>query len=169
MSVSSAPLIWRLGLFAALWFILCSGELRSWPFGLPTVILATWLNLQLAGPAESPAIRPLVLLGFIPFFVGKSILSGVDVLRRVVHPRLPINPGLVTCPLTIDHPAGRIFLANSITLLPGTISARLKDSHLIVHTLDKGLAVTTIVADLERRIASLYQPHSVTKSDRGVL
>ena len=111
--------------------------------------------MQLASPQEN-TLRILVLVRYLPFFLYKSFVSGVDVMFRVLHPRLPIDPGLVDFPLTIPHQAGRIFLANSISLLPGTLSVRLNDQFLIIHVLDKGLPVLTTIQDLERRVAALY-------------
>ena len=168
MSVHLPALAWRLGLFGVIWLTLCGGEFGSWPFGLPAVILATWFDLQLAGGDQPRALRPLVLLRFLPFFFGKSILGGLDVMARVLNPRLAIDPGLVEFPLTIPHGRGRIFLANCITLLPGTLSARLADDHIIVHTLDKGLPVLATIQDLERRIASLYEPCPGKDTGRGL-
>lgn len=168
MSIYPPALAWRLGLFSALWLILCGGELRSWPFGLPTVILATWFSLQLADGGQPWALRPLILMRFLPFFFYKSILGGVDVMARVLNPRLPLNPGLIEFPLTIPRGGGRVFLANCITLLPGTLSARLADDRIIVHTLDKGLPVVATIQDLERRITLLYKPCPTNDRGRGL-
>lgn len=157
MSVHPPALAWRLGLLAILWLIFCGGDLGSWPFGLPAILLATGLHLKLAG-GQSPRLRPLILARFVPFFVVRSLVSGIDVMVRVFHPRLPIDPALVEYPLSIDHDSGRILLANCITLLPGTISARLSQDAIVVHTLDKGLPIVATIYDLEERIKKLYGP-----------
>lgn len=151
----AAALAWRLVFFTILWLILCGGRLDSWPFGLPAVSLAAWLHLRLAARQES-GLRPLLLLWFIPFFFTKSLASGLDVMVRVFHPRLPIDPALLEYPFTIRHQGGRILLANCITLLPGTISAQLVHDTIIVHTLDQGLPVLATIRDLEEQIAKLY-------------
>jgi multicomponent Na+:H+ antiporter subunit E len=151
----AAALAWRLALFTTLWLILCGGRLESWPFGLPAVSLAAWLHLRLAAGRQS-GLRPLMLLWFLPFFFTKSLGSGLDVMVRVFHPRLPIDPALLVYPFTLRHQGCRILLANCITLLPGTISAQLVDDAIIVHTLDKGLPVLATIRDLEERIAKLY-------------
>ncbi len=147
---------WRLILFTLVWLVLCGGGLVHWLFGLPTIILATWLSLQLA-ETRSSSIRLSILLRFIPFFIVKSIASGFDVMVRVLHPNLPINPGIIDYPLALDHQRARIFLANSITLLPGTITADLNDQRLLVHTLDTSNAVQDSICHLEARVAELYK------------
>lgn len=138
MSGHGAAIVWRVGIFTCLWLIFCGGKLDSLLVGLPVIIVATWPHLFLA-EHEGPRIRPLMLVRFVPFFWLRSLASAVDVMVRVCHPRLLIDPGLIEYPLAIAHESGRILLANCITLLPGTISARLTQDVIIVHTLDKGL------------------------------
>lgn len=157
MSVHPSALAWRLGFFAILWLLFCGGELGSWPFGLPAILLATGLHHKLAR-GQGRRLRPLMLARFVPFFVVRSLASGIDVMVRVFHPRLPIDPALVEYPLSINHDSGRILLANCITLLPGTISARLSQDAIVVHTLDKGLPIVATIHDLEERIKKLYGP-----------
>ncbi len=156
MSVHSLALAWRLVFFTALWFIFCRGELGSWPFGLPAIIAATWLHLQLGGN-QAISLHPFRLALFVPFFMVKSLVSAVDVMVRVFHPRLPLDPALIEYPLSIDHESGQVLLVNCITLLPGTLSARLMPESILVHTLDKGLPVMATIKDLEARIKKLYR------------
>ena len=44
-------------------------------------------------------------------------------------------------PEGIDSDTGRVFLANCITLTPGTITGSLKDGEYLVHCLDREMAV----------------------------
>jgi multicomponent Na+:H+ antiporter subunit E len=124
---------------------------------VPTVIGATWLSFQL-GSDQERSFRPLMLIRFIAFFLVRSVNSAVDVMMRVFDPRLPIDPALIEYPPSIEHDGGRILLANCITLLPGTISARLVQGVIIVHTLDKNLPIMASVAELEERVKTLYDP-----------
>ena len=102
-------------------------------------------------------LKPVVLLRYLPLFVWKSIASGFDVMVRVLNPRLPIHPGLVHYPLSLTHEGARVLLANCITMLPGTISAQLKDDQLIVHTLDTTLPVHATIDRFERKIATIFR------------
>lgn len=155
-SRSPAAIAWRFVLFGALWLFLSGADIRGWPFGLAATLAAVWLHLHLAG-ADPRGLRPLAVVRFIPYFVGLSILSGIDVMKRVLHPALPIDPALIDFPLRIDHEGGRVLLADCVSLLPGTISARLDPEVLLIHTLDKGLPVLATVRDLEKRIEKLYR------------
>ncbi len=154
-SCCPAAIVWRFVLFGVLWLFLSGADIRGWPFGVAATLAAVWLHLRLAG-ADQRRLRPLAVVRFIPYFVGLSILSGIDVMKRVLHPALPIDPALIDFPLHIDHEGGRVLLADCVSLLPGTISARLDPEVLLIHTLDKGLPVLSTVRDLERRIEELY-------------
>ncbi|MFN2366581.1 MAG: Na+/H+ antiporter subunit E [Desulfurivibrionaceae bacterium] len=153
---SPAAIAWRFVLFGALWLFLSGADISGWPFGLAATLAAVWLHLHLA-TNDPRRLRPLTVILFIPYFIGLSILSGVDVMKRVLHPALPIDPALIDFPLRIDHEGGRVLLADCVSLLPGTISARLDREVLLIHTLDKGLPVLSNVRDLERRIEKLYR------------
>lgn len=154
-SSSPAAIAWRFVLFGVLWLFLSGADIRAWPFGLAATLAAVWLHLGLTA-GGSGRLRPLAVVRFLPYFAGLSILSGVDVMRRVLHPALPIDPALIDFPMHIGHEGGRVLLADCVSLLPGTISARLGRDILLIHTLDKGLPVLTNVRDLERRIEKLY-------------
>lgn len=157
-----AAVVWRLALFGCLWLFLSGGNMASWPFGLGTTLLATWLHMRLSA-RQTRRLRLAAIIRFVPYFIGLSFLSGVDVMRRVLHPRLPIDPALVDYPFIISHKGGRILLANCVSLLPGTISAQFQPDTLLIHSLDKRLPVVETVRDLERRIAALYsEPPAAT-------
>lgn len=61
------------------------------------------------------------------------IVANFDVLYRVVHPNLPIRPGIVKVKTTLKSDEGKAFLANSITLTPGTLTIDIIDDWLYVH------------------------------------
>jgi multicomponent Na+:H+ antiporter subunit E len=59
---------------------------------------------------------------YIPVFLYECIKANIDVAYRVMHPALPINPGIVKVKTNLKTDTGLTFLANSITLTPGTMS-----------------------------------------------
>ncbi|MFH1221227.1 MAG: Na+/H+ antiporter subunit E [Candidatus Eisenbacteria bacterium] len=73
-------------------------------------------------------------LVYIPTFLWAMIHANLDVVYRVIHPDLPIRPGIVKIKTSLKSNAGRTMLANSITLTPGTITVDLTDDgYLYVH------------------------------------
>ncbi len=61
------------------------------------------------------------------------VVANFDVLYRVVHPNLPIRPGIVKVKTTLKTDEAKTFLANSITLTPGTLTVDVIDDWLYVH------------------------------------
>lgn len=61
------------------------------------------------------------------------VVANFDVLYRVVHPNLPIRPGIVKVKTTLKTDEAKTFLANSITLTPGTLTIDVIDDWLYVH------------------------------------
>jgi multicomponent Na+:H+ antiporter subunit E len=55
-------------------------------------------------------------------FVKELWKANVDVAKRALSPKLPINPGIVKVPVEMESEYGLAMLANSITLTPGTIT-----------------------------------------------
>jgi len=58
---------------------------------------------------------------FIPVFLWECLKANIDVAYRVGHPDLPISPGIVKIKTNLKSDTGLTFLANSITLTPGTM------------------------------------------------
>lgn len=61
-------------------------------------------------------------LYYIPIFLWECIKANIDVAYRVSHPDVPLNPGIVKVKTTLISDTALTFLANSITLTPGTLS-----------------------------------------------
>jgi multicomponent Na+:H+ antiporter subunit E len=55
----------------------------------------------------------------------------------VLHPALPIHPGIVKVRTRLKSDSGRTMLANCITLTPGTLTVDVsEDGHLYIHWID---------------------------------
>lgn len=81
-------------------------------------------------------IQPARYFWFIIYlfvFTWEVLKANFDVAYRVIHPALPIKPGIVKVKLGIRSGIARAMLANSITMTPGTISVDIVDDHIYVH------------------------------------
>lgn len=70
---------------------------------------------------------------YVFIFTWECIKANLDVAYRVLHPALPVKPGIVRVPLHLKSEMARAMLANSITMTPGTISVDIVDDVLYVH------------------------------------
>ncbi|MFH1407197.1 MAG: Na+/H+ antiporter subunit E, partial [Candidatus Omnitrophota bacterium] len=73
-----------------------------------------------------------------PMFLWECLKANIDVALRVLHPKLPINPGIVKVKTTLKSDTGLTFLANSITLTPGTLCVDIdsREGILYIHWID---------------------------------
>ncbi|KPK96417.1 hypothetical protein AMJ80_00075 [bacterium SM23_31] len=88
------------------------------------------------------------LLVYIPYFLYCVFKANLDVLYRVLHPDLPINPGIVKVRTALTTDLAKTFLANSITLTPGTLTVDIEGEYLYIHwinVLAKDIEGATII------------------------
>ena len=72
-------------------------------------------------------------IGYVFYFLWQLVRANLDVAFRVLHPKLPIEPGIVRVETVLKTRLGRLLLANSITLTPGTITMEADGPDFYVH------------------------------------
>lgn len=95
------------------------------------------------------------MITYLFVFLVAVVRSNLDVALRVLAPTLPINPGIVRVKTRLTSRLGRLLLANSITLTPGTISVAIHGDEIFVHWInvsssDVEESTRKIVSDFER-------------------
>jgi len=126
-----------------LWFLVWG--LLSWPLDIRETAIGAFAALfilfmtadmfqKTPHPSRSP-IRYLWFLYYIAVFIWECLKANIDVAYRVLHPDLPIRPGTLRIKTSLRSDAGLTFLANSVTLTPGTTSVDVdaKNGILYVH------------------------------------
>jgi multicomponent Na+:H+ antiporter subunit E len=140
---------------AALWWVIAGGVPASWIIGGPAVLAAAWAVGRL-GTGAGVRLSMAGLLRFLPFFVWESLRAGVDVALRTLAPRPRVEPGFLRYQTRLCEPAARVFLANCINLLPGTLAAELEADWLTVHTLSTEANNEAELRRLELAVARLF-------------
>ena len=147
----------RGALFAALWWVLAGGRADSWGVGGVSVILALAASLVLLPPAKG-RFSPLGLAAFVGFFLVQSVKGGIQVAAMALRPRLDLAPAMLDLPLALPPGLARILLANTLTLLPGTLSVRIEGDRLRLHVLDRRLPIVEELRAAEAAIARIRGP-----------
>ncbi len=80
----------------------------------------------------SPKVIFYYLL-YLGVFLIELAKANLNVMRLVFSPRIEIHPGIVEIKTELKSPIGRLALANSITLTPGTLVVDIKDDSLFIH------------------------------------
>jgi multicomponent Na+:H+ antiporter subunit E len=152
---------WFLCLIAALglWMLLF-WSLDPWVIGTG-VFFALIVGVVLGDiyPDGLPrALNPLrwfYFLIYVPYFLYFCIRANLDVALRVVHPDVPIQPGIVKVRTTLTSDMARTFLANSITLTPGTLTMDIDGQDLYIHWIN---IHTEDVAKRTAEICGRFEP-----------
>jgi multicomponent Na+:H+ antiporter subunit E len=108
----------------------------------------------------SPKVIIYYLMYFAVFLVELT-KANLNVMRLVFSPRIDIEPGIVEIKTSLKSPIGRLALANSITLTPGTLVVDIKDDSLFIHWInvsatDPVAATEEISARFERYLKVIY-------------
>jgi len=108
--------------------------------------------------------RYLWFIIYVFVFTWECIKSNLDVAYRVINPRLPINPGIVKVKTMLKTETGLTFLANFITLTPGTLSVDVdaEGGYLYIHWIDVKSqnveeASRIIVSKFERILKEVFE------------
>ncbi len=70
---------------------------------------------------------------YIPYLLWYILIANFDVAYRVLNPAMPIRPGIVKIKTCLETEMGKTFLANSITLTPGTLTVDIIGQDLYIH------------------------------------
>jgi len=70
---------------------------------------------------------------YVVVLLWEIMKANLDVAYRVVHPRMPIKPGVVVIKTALTSDIAKMILANSITLTPGTFTLDVVGDRLLIH------------------------------------
>ena len=91
-------------------------------------------------------------LGYFVWLVGQILASAWATVRLIWSPWLEVEPVLKGFRSRLKTESGRVMLADSITLTPGTITIAVQEDRLLVHCLDQSLAEGLEDSEMERRL-----------------
>ena len=110
-----------------------------WQDLLVGVIIALIADLMLGDIYPVNAVKVLNPVRFFWFvvygikFLGYVVKANFDVAYRVLNLNMPIRPGIVKVRTRLKTDMARTFLANSITLTPGTLTVDCVGDHMYIH------------------------------------
>ncbi len=159
---------WRRFLATALALSLIWGALTGFRsdaliFGLPAVLAGAGLVFLLPS-RPGWRLSPRGALTFVLWFAAQTVRGAVDVALRAFSPAMPLRPGFRRYPIALPQGAPRVMFLNTITLLPGTLSAEIAGDQVIVHMLDTSADLNADLGALETRIAALFALNRPTET-----
>lgn len=142
--------------YAALWWAVTENSARAWPIGVIFVGLAVLASIRMH-PVQSRYFSFAGTLRFTLYFVFHSVKGGMQVARIALRPQMKLDPDVLEIPLRLQDEQARIVLATAMTLMPGTLSADLRESTLLLHVLDRKLPANREVRRLESHVARMLR------------
>jgi multicomponent Na+:H+ antiporter subunit E len=128
----------RFAFYFLLWLAVSGVNPMDLPVGLAAAGAATWVCLKLLPPSGA-RLQLGASLAFALDFLRLSLVSGLDVARRALRPRLDLHPGFVAAPLQLRPGVARDAFLALASLLPGTLPTGFDASEpqtLLIHGLD---------------------------------
>lgn len=84
--------------------------------------------------------RSVLFLYYIGVLIVEIVKANTQVMRLILTDREVVEPVIVAHETRLKTDLGRVILANSITLTPGTITISLEGDRLLIHCLDRTMA-----------------------------
>ena len=84
--------------------------------------------------------KSFLFVWYVFLLIKEIVKANFAVIRMILSQREEIQPKLVNFHSDLRTTTGKVFLANAITLTPGTITVTLEGDEYTVHCLDESLA-----------------------------
>ena len=84
--------------------------------------------------------KSFLFVRYVFLLIKEIVKANFVVIRMILSQREEIQPKLVSFHSDLRTTTGKVFLANAITLTPGTITVMLEGDEYTVHCLDESLA-----------------------------
>ena len=135
-----AGFLWLWLLLTVIWFAANSSvAIESILTGALISAALSWIFVRHFPAWSDVQLSPSRLFHFLRYtavFIKEMVRANLNMLRYVYAPRIDIDPGIVTVKTKLKTPVGRLALANSIALTPGSLVVDIEGDILTVHWLD---------------------------------
>ena len=128
-------------------------------FGLISTLLVSLFTYDMVFVNEDSGnnLKKLIrFISYLPWLLYQIVIATVDVTKRVLDPKMPIDPVMITFDSVLKTDLSRTILANSITLTPGTVTVDIDDNTFLIHALAKESADDLLEGTMERKVAHVF-------------
>lgn len=134
--------------------------------GLVVALLGVLMLGEMQPGDYLACLNPVRLVWFAAYagvMAYNIIIANLDVAYRILHPAMPIKPGIVKVKTELRSAAAITLLSNSITLTPGTLTVNAsEDGVLYIHWInvastDTEEATARIVKRFEWVLKRMYE------------
>jgi multicomponent Na+:H+ antiporter subunit E len=167
-SVRTVNLKVAIALFVSLlgfWFVL--SDQRSLLFlgiGAVSAAFVTWLTAPFVDDVVGDDPHPLSALpaqawhlaAYVVWVLWRIMVSSLQVAWVVLNPQVPPEPRMLRFRTDLQSNLARVVLANTISLVPGTLTVQLDGDELLVHALVPEAADDLLDGRMQTRVARIF-------------
>ncbi len=140
-------------------WILLSGHFDPLLLALGALSSAAVVGIALRMETVDHEGHPIHLTWKAPVYWGwlawEIAKANIDVTRRIISPRLPIDPQVIKVRARQKDELGRVVYANWITLTPGIVSMDVAGREITVHAISAESAEELATGRMDRRASRL--------------
>lgn len=148
-----------LTLLLVLFWLVNSGHYTPLILGLGALSIALVVFIASRMKVVDEESVPFHLSREIPSYylwlLKELVISNLQVVQKIWRSSGTLNPAVETLPISQDNDMGRVILANSITLTPGTITTAVTAQSITIHALDYSSIVALKDGEMGARIRRL--------------
>ena len=147
----------RGAMLLAFWLTLAHWTIVDVAIGVLAAGIGSWVSVVLLPPAPHAHRSFLRMAQFAVRFVIQSFLAGWDIARRALDPKMPLLPGLTSCPVRLRAGVPRSAFRALMSLQPGSLPVEERaDGTLLVHCLNMDQPVSQSYLREERLFADAF-------------
>ncbi|MEM9511510.1 MAG: Na+/H+ antiporter subunit E [Cyanobacteria bacterium P01_E01_bin.48] len=149
-------LYFSLGLVLMVFWLVLSGQDKTFLVSIGVVsvlcVVALSRRMGIADEEGHPIHLSFRAVTYWPWLGIEIAKSAWDVTKIILNPKLPISPTFVRVRASQRTPVGIATYANSITLTPGTVTARVSGNEFLVHAITRKGAEDLAEGTMDRRV-----------------
>lgn len=152
-------------LLFALWLVINSSvALPIVATGAVISLVIAWIFVRRSDVWQRIELTPRTAFHFFAYtfvFLIELVKANINMVRYVYSPRIDIHPGIVKVHMRLKSPIGRLALANSIALTPGSLVMDIEDDAMFIHwldvkTVDPDEATEMITGPFEKHLGAVF-------------
>jgi multicomponent Na+:H+ antiporter subunit E len=127
------------------------------PLGAASVALTVYLayRMRVLDREGHPIHLLIPVIKYLPWLLKEVVKANLVVASHIVRGRKSLSPRICRLNATQKTDLGRVFLANSITLTPGTVTVHVREQEVWFYALTEELEQGVLSGEMDRRVTQL--------------
>jgi multicomponent Na+:H+ antiporter subunit E len=149
----------------AFWFVLSDQYSPLFiAMGVASAVLVTWVMTPIVAAVLGGRSQPVSrvperlwrIAVYLVWLAWNVLSSALQVAWIVINPRVPPEPKMLRFRTNLESRFARVLLANTISLVPGTLTVRLDGDEYLVHALVPAAAENLLDGRMQTMIARMF-------------